>query len=196
MFDFLNLRQNISHQLIRAGELVAPEARQRLLSHGIRFRNPFSAVHIGTRNGRRKILGVHNGWNDVTIVGKNHLLDVVFGKGTPVTQVDPWYIGLVNNSPSPVFAEADTLASHSGWAEFSSYSGNRKAWDDADSANKIKGTTTVSTFTMSGSGTINGIFIASVDTGTSGILWATGSFDTIVTVVSSDELKVTYGIRC
>lgn len=179
--DFIKIEQMIK----------ANVERMRGLEHKLEFSNPFSAAHI--RDG--KLLAVYSGFNGVTIAGKNHAMDVVFGAASPVTQVDPWYIGLVNNSPAPVFAEADTLASHAGWAEFSSYTGNRKEWDDADSSAKVKGSTAVSSFTMSGAGTINGIFIASVDTGTSGILWATGSFDAAVAVISSDVLKVAYGVR-
>lgn len=136
-----------------------------------------------------------HGHNGITIVGKNRILDTMFGKGTPVTQIDPWYIGLINNTPSPVLVEADTLASHSGWSEFTGYSGNRKEWDDADASAKVKSTTTVSTFTFTSGGTAYGIFIASVDTGTSGILWSSGAFDETVTFVTSDELKVSYGLR-
>jgi hypothetical protein len=123
------------------------------------------------------------------------LLDVTFGNSSPVTQVTPWYIGLVNDSPTPVFAAGDTLASHAGWTEWTSYSGNRKAWDDANAASAIKGTTTVSAFTMSAGGTINGILVCAVSSGTSGVLWATGSFDETVDVVNTDVLNVTYGIR-
>lgn len=198
--DKISLRQMIGCQLIRAGQILTNQpaySPYRGVASDIRFRNPFSAQLIRRMGVKMtpRVVQVVNGWNDVTIVGKNHLLDVTFGNSSPVTQVTPWYIGLVNNSPSPVFAEADTLASHAGWSEFTSYTGNRKAWDDADAASKIKGSTTVSTFTMSAPGVINGIFIAAVDTGTSGVLWATGSFDELVTVIASDDLKVTYGIR-
>lgn len=190
----LNFRQMIGHQLIRAGEVMS--GKRNVLDH-IRFRNPFSAQLIRKMGVKLepRVVQVVSGFNDVTVVGKNHLLDVVFGNSSPVTQVATWYIGLVNDSPSPVFSENDTLASHAGWAEWTSYSGNRKAWDDANAASKIKGTTSVSTFTISATGTINGILIAAVASGTSGVLWATGSFDETVDVVSSDDLKITYGIR-
>lgn len=200
MNDKLTFRQKIGHQLIRAGEVISGSGGRkpyRGVGSDLVFRNPFSASLIRRMGVKMepRVIQVVNGWNDVTIVGKNHLLDVVFGNSSPVTQVTPWYIGLINNSPSPVLAEADTLASHSGWTEFTTYTGNRKAWDDANAASKIKGTTSVSTFVMGGAATINGILIASVDTGTSGVLWATGSFDELVDVITSDELKVTYGIR-
>lgn len=184
MQNRLNMKQRIGVFLQRFG-IVAP------MEHLLRFNNPFQVLHF--REGR--LIGIHKGWNDVTVVGKNHLLDVAFGNSTPVTQVDPWYIGLINNTPTPVLSENDTLASHSGWSELSAYAGNRKAWDDTNAAAKVKGTTTTSDFTMNATNTVNGIFVASVDTGTSGILWATGSFDAPIAVVNTDVLKITYGLR-
>ena len=171
--------------------LRANVERQRETSHEIKFSNPFSAALI--RGG--KVLQVVDGYNGVTIEGKNHAMDVVFGAATPVTQIDPWYIGIVKSSPAPTFSEADTLPSHAGWAEFTDYSGTRKEWDDADSSAKVKGSTAVSSFTMTGEGTLNGIFVCGVTTGTAGILWATGSFNASVGVVSTDILKIAYGVR-
>lgn len=166
-------------------------SRSRQIEHGLEWSNPFSAELV--RGG--KVIASAKGYNGITVVGKNHLLDVVFGKATPVTQVNPWYIGLINQSPTPVLVEGDTLASHSGWVEFTGYSGNRQPWDDTDAANKVKGTSTVSTFTINATGTIYGILICAVATGTSGVLWATGGFDSALSVVNTDELKVTYGLR-
>jgi hypothetical protein len=165
---------------------------QEMKSDIITFRNPFTARHY--REG--KLINVGHGWNDVTVVGKNHMLDVTFGNSSPVTQVSPWYIGLVNNTPTPVFNEADTLASHSGWSELTGYTGNRQAWVDANASAKVKGTTSASVFPITATATINGLLIASVASGTSGVLWATGSFDTTFDVINGDTFNVTYGIRC
>lgn len=184
--------QTIGRQLVRDGRAIEMPRGVVPLGSELRFSNIFAVQHF--RKGR--LLGVVSGHNDIVIEGKNHVLDVCFGNSTPVTQVDPWYQGLINQTPTPVLSESDTLASHAGWAEFSSYSGNRQAWTDANAASKVKGTTTISTFTMTAGGEIHGIFVASVATGTSGILWATGAFDSSLTVVTSDELKITYGIRC
>lgn len=180
--DKLNILQDISFKI----------DRKRLFESDIKFNNPFTAELI--RGGR--IISVHGGFNGVTIVGKNHLLDVAFGNSTPVTQVNPWYIGLINQSPTPTLSENDTLASHSGWAEFTSYSGSRKAWDDANASNKVKGTTTLAEFAITADASINGILIASVASGTSGILWSTGSFTSgAVSVLNGDTFRVAYAIR-
>jgi hypothetical protein len=187
--DILNMRQKIGVSLIRAGRSILLPNRS--IEHNLQFTNPFVVQLI--RKG--KVIKTAYGLNGVTVVGKNHMLDVTFGNSSPVTQVTPWYIGLINNSPTPVLSENDTLASHTGWTEWTSYSGNRVAWDDANAANKIKGTTTVSAFTISATGTLYGIMIASVASGTSGILWATGAFDTTLDVVNTDVINVTYGVK-
>lgn len=195
MKDKLNFRQKIGAHLVRAAKMLKPE--DTTIIQELQWKNPFSAMHLRKINGVYRCIGVHNGHNGITIVGKNHLLDVTFGNTTPLTQVDPWYIGLIDQSPTPVLDEGDTLASHSGWSEFTSYSGGvRLAWDDSDAAAKVKGSDTTSDFTISASGEIHGIFIASVSSGTSGILWSTGSFDSSITVVNTDVLKITYGLRC
>lgn len=159
--------------------------------HDINFRNPFFARLI--RDGR--VIQRVRGYNGVVTVGKNHMLDVTFGAATPVTQIDPWYIGLISNSPTPSLAEADTLASHAGWSEFSSYSGGRKEWSDGDAASKNKNSSAVSTFSITGSGSIYGLFVCGASSGTSSVLWATGAFSSVLSVISGDEIRVTYGIR-
>lgn len=145
-----------------------------------------------------KLIGRFPGKNGVTIQGYNYMLDCMFGAATPVAQKDPWYIGLINNSPTPTLAAADLLSSHAGWAEFTDYTGDRQAWVDADAANRIKGTTTVSEFTITGGGgSLYGIMVASHATSNAGteILWSTGAFDTVPTVVATDVLRVTYSFQ-
>jgi len=192
----LKLQQMIGHVLVRAGRKMLGH-RIGQVENQFRFSNPFGAAVI-RRTGVKmepRIVQVVNGFNDVTVVGKNHLLDVTFGNSSPVTQIATWYIGLVNNSPTPVFVEGDTLSSHSGWTEFAGYTGNRQAWVDANAASKIKSSSSASEFAITSDAAVNGIFIASAASGTSGILWASGSFDETVDVIIGDTLRVTYGIR-
>ena len=109
-----------------------------------------------------------------------------------------WYLGLVNNSPSPSYAAGDTLASHAGWAETTDYSGNRKAvtFGSATSADPsvINNSGSPSQFSITGTVTVAGAFLASVDTGTSGILFSVSTFQSpgARSVVSGDTLNVTY----
>lgn len=116
------------------------------------------------------------------------------------SQTTTWYIGLITGPGSgTTIAAADTLASHAGWTEFTNYSGNRKAavFGTATTADPsvINNSASPAAFSISGAGgTVAGAFLASVDTGTSGILFSASDFqapgDRVV--VSGDTLNVTY----
>ena len=109
-----------------------------------------------------------------------------------------WYLGLVNNSPSPSYAAGDTLASHAGWSETTDYSGNRKSvtFGSATSADPsvIDNSGSPAQFSITGTVTVAGAFLATVDTGTSGILFSVSTFQSpgARSVVSGDTLNVTY----
>lgn len=130
--------------------------------------------------------------NGVTTEGKNKILDVMFHA---TTQITTWYIGLMDNSGYTAEAAGDTLASHTGWNEFTNYSGNRKEWTEgAASSGSITNGTSVD-FSITGSGTLKGIFLASASSGTSGTLWATAAFDSTQPVANGDTLKITYTVN-
>jgi hypothetical protein len=110
-----------------------------------------------------------------------------------------WYIGLVTGPGSgTTYAAGDTLATHTGWTEFTNYVGNRKATTFGTPTLADPSVTTNSAsppaFTISGAGgTIAGAFLCSVSTGSSGILFSEGDFtagDKIVTL--GDTVSVTY----
>ncbi len=109
-----------------------------------------------------------------------------------------WFLGLINNSPSPSYAAGDTLASHAGWVETTDYAGNRKAvtFGAATSADPsvINNSGSPAQFVMNGTVTVAGAFLASVDTGTSGILFSESTFQSpgARAVVSGDTLNVIY----
>lgn len=112
------------------------------------------------------------------------------------TQVTTWYVGLITG-PGATVAAGDTLASKA-WTEFTSYSGNRKAavFSTPTTADPSVTSNSASpaSFTMTGSGTVGGAFLASVATGTSGILFSASAFQSPGdrSVVASDVLNVTY----
>ena len=113
-----------------------------------------------------------------------------------------WYIGLVNGtSASTTFSGGDTLATHAGWTENSSYSGTRKAASFgaatlADPSN-INNSSSSASFTMNANATIAGAFLANVTSGTSGLLFSAADFQSPGdrTVVSGDVLNVTYSFN-
>lgn len=131
--------------------------------------------------------------NSPTIIGRNTLLNTFFGKAVPLTQINPWYIGLIG--PGPNLSVTDTLSSHSGWTELTCYTGNRKAWIDSDAANGIKSTETESEFTITSPMQLAGLLLCSVASGTSGILWSTGLLENVENVDVGTVLKVSYTLQ-
>ena len=116
------------------------------------------------------------------------------------TQITTWYIGLITGPGSgTTIAAGDTLASHSGWTESTDYSGGNRAtatFGTATTADPsvIDNSGSPAQFSMTGTVTVAGAFLASVDTGTSGILFSVSTFQSpgARSVVSGDTLNVTY----
>ncbi|MDE2472921.1 MAG: hypothetical protein KGL35_30470 [Bradyrhizobium sp.] len=121
--------------------------------------------------------------NVVTTGGKDDLLDKYFA-GSAYTAA--WYMGLLNGTP----AATDTLASHTGWTEQTPYTGNRPAitWSSASGGSKAGSAVS---YSITASATVSGAFLASVNTGTAGILYSAGNFSSSRTVASGDTLNVT-----
>jgi len=142
--------------------------------------------------------GTYDLVNGITNVGKNLLLEVMFSNGAAVVQAD-WCIGLISLASYSALAAGDTMASHAGWIEFTSYNeGNRVAWGQGDAASQSITNAAAATFNITGSGTVKGIFVTSEDTksGTTGTLWSTALFAADVAVTNGDQLKVTYTVSC
>ena len=138
--------------------------------------------------------GIHKTKNVITNVGKNSILDVGLGG---VAQIDPWYIGLVNNAGFTAFAVTDTMSSHAGWTEWQSYTeANRVEWTSGAATAQSITNATPADFNQSASGTLKGIFITSNNTkgGTTGTLWSGASFATPIVVANTDLLKITYTV--
>jgi hypothetical protein len=103
-----------------------------------------------------------------------------------------WFVGLKGTG---TVVNADTLASHAGWSEINPYAGNRPAWTPGS----ITGTTTKTidnsaskaVFTITAALTVYGAFMASVNTGTAGIMIGAGDFGTPRAVEIGDTLSVT-----
>lgn len=117
---------------------------------------------------------------------------------TGSTYTAAFYLGLVNNSPSPSYAAGDTLATHAGWSETTDYSGNRKACNFGAATladpSVISNSLSVAQFVMNNTVTVAGAFLCTVATGTSGILFSVSTFQApgARSVVSGDTLNVTY----
>ena len=123
--------------------------------------------------------------NLITTEGLNHILNTQF---TGSTAVSPWYIGL-KAAGTPV--AADTLASHSSWAEVTGYSGNRKEWTEGSASSGSMTNSSSVDFSITGTATVAGAFLGSAATGTSGTLYGVVDFASARAVLSGDTLQVT-----
>jgi hypothetical protein len=115
------------------------------------------------------------------------------------TYTASFFLGLVTGPASATtYAAADTLASHAGWAEFTDYSGSRKAvtfgTPTTAAPSVIDSTGSPSSFAITGTAVIAGAFICTVASGTSGILFSEADFGSPGdrSVVSGDTLNVSY----
>lgn len=113
-----------------------------------------------------------------------------------------WYIGLVNGtSATTTFSGGDTLATHVGWDENTSYTGNRKAASfgaaTLDDPSNINNSSSSASFTMNAGATIAGAFLTNVASGSTGLLFSAADFQSPGdrTVVSGDVLNVTYSFN-
>lgn len=113
--------------------------------------------------------------NLVVNVGLDDVLDKYF-KGSGYTAAH--YIGLTDGTPS--FAADDTMASHAGWSEMTIYSETSRpqaVWGTV-SGQSVDNSANKAVFSITGSGTIGGLFLCTDDTkgGTSGTLYGGGAF--------------------
>ena len=156
--------------------------------------NPRGKLFVEHFNKLGEKIGTYDFPNGITDVGKDLLLDVMFNDGAAVAN-NSWFVALIDLSGYSALADADTMASHAGWNEFTSYSeGTRVAWGSGASSGESVTNASPATFNISGSGTVKGVFITSVSTksGSTGTLWATALFASDVPVSNGDQLKVTY----
>lgn len=155
------------------------------------LRGKFTVTHLD-KDGVVK--GEYEFPNGIVDVGMNHILETQFNGGTPVTA---WYIGLINNAGFSALANADTMASHSGWAEATGYTESaRPEWTAGTASGRAITNSSTVDFTINTSATIKGIFITSSATksGTTGTLWSTAAFSSNASVVNTDVLKITYSV--
>lgn len=133
--------------------------------------------------------------NAVTLAGLDDVLNVYLG-GAAATS--PWYLGLVDNAGFTTFGTGDTMSSHSGWSENTSYSGSvRPSWTPAASSGQAVSNTSTVNFSVTGSATIRGLFLCSSSArgGTDGKLFSTAAFSGGNQPINSgDTLKATYTV--
>lgn len=129
--------------------------------------------------------------NIVVNEGLNGLLASHLNGGTQQTS---WYIGLIDANPT--FAAGDTMGGHGGWTENQNYDeANRQSWNNGGvSGQSIDNSANPATYTMNTNGdSVGGAFLVADNTigGTTGPLYAEGSFSTQKNPDSGDTLEVT-----
>ena len=132
--------------------------------------------------------------NGVTNIGKDTILDVMFGAASQLT---PWYLGFIDEAGYSALAAGDTMGSHAGWTEFTDYAeADRPEWVEGAASGQEVTNGTPASFNITGSGTLKGGFLTSNNTkaGTTGILWGTALFSGDLPVSNGDIIKITYTV--
>lgn len=136
--------------------------------------------------------------NLVTNAGLQFMNDRFF---TGSTYTAAWYIGLVDNAGFTAYAAADTMASHTGWSENTSYSGTNRGTASFGSPtladpSVINNSAAQASYSITGTATIRGAFLTTTqDNATNtGILFSVADFEApgSRSVVSGDTLNVLY----
>lgn len=137
-------------------------------------------------------------WSDtidnlITTVGRNDMLDRYLSGSS-------WSTGTVlmglKGTGTPV--AGDTMASHASWSELniSASSGARQSVTLGSASSGSKGTSSAVAFSITGSGTVAGVFIViggnATNNNTTGVLFSVGDFASSRSVVNGDTLNVTY----
>ena len=154
----------------------------------MRLGGVFKFEHV--RDG--KVIDVWEDHNLVVTEGLNSILDVVLHGSSQITT---WYVGLFEGNYTPVAGlTAATVTSAS--TESTAYDETTRVQyvEAAASAGSTTNSASKATFTINATKTMYGAFLISENTksGTSGTLLACTKFATARSVVSADQLLVTY----
>lgn len=128
--------------------------------------------------------------NGPKTLGLNYLLDAGLGGGAQDTT---WFILVIDDTGYTDQSASDTLASHPDWTEFTDYTGNRPAWTPAAaSGGQITNSASAASITMTANGTIRGLGLCGVNSGSGGILYSTGVLGTGRGVSDTEVLELVY----
>jgi hypothetical protein len=163
--------------------------------------------HVECRDAAGNLKWTEEFPNLVNAIGKELMLDTLL-KGTSYSVTGP-FLGLISGSGS-TFSASDTMASHSGWTEFTNYTVGGSAvrgtavFASATSTGSTPSNVTTSaataiTYTITGGGgTVGGCFLvlgsgaSSTISNTGGTLYSAGNFTTAKITTAGDTVSVTY----
>jgi len=133
--------------------------------------------------------------NAVVNEGANLLLETMFRATPPV----PWYIGLINSGA--VLNNSDTMASHTGWTELSSYSeAVRPQWivnNPTATRILVNAPADAGVLHFSGAASLGGAFLEdnSAKGGTTGRIFCTAIITPTLNLISGDAVAVSYQLQ-
>jgi hypothetical protein len=194
----MGFRATIATAVMRAADAIAgPHIH--VPRSGPRWRGYYSGEvwDRGPVTGKMYLIRKFGGPNGVTDAGITNNEEVYFRGGA---QVSSWYFLLIDNTSFSALNPADTMASHAGWIEFTTYSeANRQLWNSTAAAGRVIGNTTSSTFTISGGSAVAikgaGLTTGSGKSGATGTLWSTGAFSGGVQNLNPlQALKLSYSL--
>ena len=152
----------------------------------LRLKNTWEVVCKGS-DGKEKWRELND--NLIVTVGLNSLLTEYF-KGSSYTAT--WCVGLKSTGTA---LAADTMSSHSSWTEITDYSESVRQTIvlGTPSAGSVDNSASKSTFSINGTTTIYGAFLANASAkgGTGGILYGVVDFGSSRAVISGDTLEIT-----
>lgn len=132
--------------------------------------------------------------NLVVTAGLNKYLDATLKTGLASPS---WNVGLITGpGAGNTYALADTMGSHAGWAENTSYSNaNRPAWTPGSvSGGSVDNSASKAVFNVNATATVAGCFMSDSNTkgGSTGTLLGEGNFTAgDRSVISGDTLNIT-----
>src|SRR5262245_13961455 len=127
--------------------------------------------------------------NLIVTEGLDFILEAMFHGGP---QVSPWRVGLIDNAGFTAITSDDTAAAHPGWAELTSYAGDRPPLAPVSVAGGTLITVEAVAFLRSLAGVVRGAFIASEPgkLSAAGTLWSATAFGTARSVKAAGTLSV------
>jgi len=140
--------------------------------------------------------------NLVVNVGLQYMAGTALDGAT--ARITSWYIGLYGAGASNTPAASDTMSSHAGWTENTTYSNSTRpaaTFAAATNANPsvVTNTSNKAVFNIDATATVGGAFLTSNNTilGTTGTLFSAADFQSPGdrSVVSGDVISVTYEFR-
>lgn len=179
--------------LSAARRLIVPSTDIEIPTPEMRFRLSGRALMWQTRKKSgsiyRKPWWINNG---AATVGLNYVLNTSF-RGT--SALSSWYCGLIAGSGFSAVSISDTMASHAGWTEFTSYDeSTRQQWSPGAAASGVLINSSVMSFTIASTSTCQGIFIASSSTKSesASTLWCSAVDGSAFTVTDNIVHNVIY----